>query len=114
MTKELLRDKMIQLRKLQSQREKKIKDQSIVNQIKKHNEFLKSKTVALFYPMTNEIDLRELLEEHKTFLFPRVRKNELDFYIYHNQMKWEISKFGVKEPARSEQLFKGESDRYLW
>ncbi len=110
MMKQALREKMIKLRNSQTEHDKQIKNQSIITQIRNHDHFLKAKTVALFYPMMGEIDLLDLLTENKIFLFPRVCKNEMDFYMYHKQMTWEKSKFGVREPARSEQIFHDKID----
>lgn len=110
MTKQALRDMMIELRNHQSIDDKKTKDQSIIKKIKQHHQFKDAHVVSIFYPMKNEINLLELLNEDKHFLFPRVHKDQMEFYIYHKDMKWEKSKFGVYEPSNNEQMYQGKID----
>jgi 5-formyltetrahydrofolate cyclo-ligase len=48
--------------------------------------------------MCSEIDLRGLMSEDKTFVFPRVDKDVMHFYKYDDQTAFIKSKFGVMEP----------------
>lgn len=110
MTKKEIREKMILLRKNQSIEDKRMKNQSIIEQIKHHEKFIKANTVSIFYPMQDEINLLELLKTDKTFLFPKVIQSDMEFYIYHKDMKWEKSSFGVTEPANQEHIYKDSID----
>lgn len=105
MTKSDIRSEMIMRRKQQNEQEKLLKNKTIIEQIKNHHAYICAKSVALFYPMKDEVNLLELLNEKKTFLFPRVRKDKMDFYIYHQDIKWTKSKFGVTEPDQTETTY---------
>ncbi|MFA7422287.1 MAG: 5-formyltetrahydrofolate cyclo-ligase [Acholeplasmataceae bacterium] len=110
MTKKEIRTKMILLRKNQQTKDRRIKNSSIIEQIKKHEKFMNAKTVSIFYPMADEINLLELLKTDKTFLFPKVIKTDMEFYVYHKNMKWTKSSFGVMEPHDEEQMYRDSID----
>lgn len=99
MTKKEIRNLMFGKRANQNIDEKMIRDQHIINQIISHQKFIQAKTIALFYPMKSEINLLALLKQDKVFLFPKVNKEDLDFYVYKKDMIFEPSKFGVLEPT---------------
>jgi len=107
-----IRKQMMAQRKALSKDEKLMRDTRIIEQIKKDIDFQQAKTVALFYPMPSEIDLRPLLKEKKQFLFPKVIGNDMTFYVYHQNMQWEKSKFGVLEP-KDEKPYEGPIDYML-
>jgi 5-formyltetrahydrofolate cyclo-ligase len=90
MTKSDIRKKMLSLRSKQTSKDKNLRDLSIINQISSHQKFISAKTVAIFYPMKNEIDLLKLLSYDKIFLFPKVN---------HEHIEFEKSSFGVLEPS---------------
>ncbi len=110
MTKVEVRKLMIDLRLKQTSKEKKQRDQDLIEKIKNHPYYKQAQTVTLFYPMNGEIDLLKLLKEHKTFLFPRVQGNHLDFYKYHPYMAFHKSNFGVMEPSEKETKYQGTYD----
>ena len=56
--------------------------------------------------MTNEIDLRPLLVDDKTFLFPKVIGNDIVFYVYKSSLRFEKSAFGVYEPVNGTSYIK--------
>jgi 5-formyltetrahydrofolate cyclo-ligase len=99
MTKKDIRKNMIRLRSIQKRGDKNLRDQHILKQITTHQKFISAKTVAIFYPMKNEIDLLKLLSYDKIFLFPKVNQDDLDFYIFDEHIEFEKSKFGVLEPT---------------
>lgn len=98
MTKQEIRQHMLILRSNQNNEEKQLRDQQIINQIKKHPKFIEAKTVAIFYPTKEEINLLKLISNDKVYLFPKVEKHGLDFHVYDKQTKFEKSKFGILEP----------------
>jgi 5-formyltetrahydrofolate cyclo-ligase len=99
MTKSDIRKKMLSLRSKQTSKDKNLRDLSIINQISSHQKFISAKTVAIFYPMKNEIDLLKLLSYDKIFLFPKVNQDHLEFHIFDEHIEFEKSSFGVLEPS---------------
>lgn len=77
----------------------KIKSKIITQKIENHHKFINAKTVGIYQPMQNEVNIHLIDLEGKTVLYPRVNKNkQLEYVITNNKTKWEINKFGVKEP----------------
>lgn len=109
MTKKGIRKNMIGLRLKQALKDKHLRDQHIIKQITSHEKFISAKTVAIFYPMKNEIDLLKLLSLDKIFLFPKVNQNDLEFYIFDEHIKFEKSSFGVLEPI-GDSIYKDKID----
>lgn len=110
MTKNEIRRLMMDLRLKQTPKERKQRDQDLIKQIRNHPYYQEAQTVAIFYPMKGEIGLLDLLTDDKTFLFPRVRGKELDFYPYHKFMVFHKSTFGVMEPSNQEEKYEGDYD----
>jgi 5-formyltetrahydrofolate cyclo-ligase len=72
--------------------------QIIVEKIKNLDIYKTSKNIMLFYPMTHEIDLRELTNDcSKNFYYPRVSGENL--LVCPNNNEYIKSKFGVLEPT---------------
>jgi len=110
MTKKEIRALMMELRFKQTHKEKKQRDQDLLNQIRNHPYYKNAQTVTIFYPMKGEIGLLDLLKDDKTFLFPKVEGNQLDFYPYHKFMVFHKSAFGVMEPSVKEEKYTGAYD----
>ena len=100
-----IRKKMKDLRNQMNILEKRKLDQSIVEHIKKDKDFINAQVVAFYMPMTNEIDVLPIYDEQKTFLIPRMDKDQMVFVKYHPMMKFEISNFGVKEPCKDAAVY---------
>lgn len=77
-----------------------IKSKIIVQKMEKHHKFINAKTVGIYYPIQNEVNIELLDLTNKNILFPRINKktNKLEFVLIDDKTKWEISKFGIKEP----------------
>ncbi|MFA5560336.1 MAG: 5-formyltetrahydrofolate cyclo-ligase [Acholeplasmataceae bacterium] len=97
-TKKEIRLEMLLKRKSMSDLEKKRQTQSIIDQIQKMETYQTAKTVSIFYPMANEIDLRKLRDDHKEILLPRIDNNKMVFHIWTKETKFKTSSFGVAEP----------------
>ena len=70
----------------------------IVEKIKKLDIYESSKNIMLFYPMPDEIDLRDLTNDFsKNFFYPRVSGKNL--LVCPNNNEFIKSKFGVLEPT---------------
>lgn len=90
---------MLSLRNQLSEKEVITKSQAMVKIIKDLDIYKKSKTIGLYYPMRNELDLRGLLNDSdKTFYFPKVIGDQLAFYQVDAKTTWMKSAFGVLEP----------------
>lgn len=106
-----IRKQMIELRKNLSSKDKKRYDQSIVNQIIESALFNEAKTVSIFMPMKDEIDLTPLLKiKEKTFLIPRVDQDGMVFVIYDKKLKLRKSSFGILEPDINVEIFEDKID----
>lgn len=71
---------------------------SICDEIRKLEEFKNAKNVMIFYPLKDEVDLLELLEDDKNFFLPRMSGLNLNVCPYKKGDKLEVKQFGVKEP----------------
>ena len=67
------------------------------DEIRKLEEFQNAQNVMIFYPLKDEIDLLELLDEDKNFFLPRMSGLNLNVCPYKKGDKLEVKKFGVKE-----------------
>lgn len=99
MTKSELRKVIFQKRGQMTQDEVLYKSKTIVEKIRNDVRYKHASRVAIFYPMGQEVNLLDLLKDDKVFLFPRVEKDGIHFYPYHDQMTFVRSKFGVMEPS---------------
>ena len=102
MTKSEIRLMMLERRNTSTKEELNKKNQSIIDQILKDERFICAKTVAIYYPMGNEVNLLALLKNKKNFAFPKVEKDGIHFYLYQDQTIFSRSKFGVMEPEQGE------------
>lgn len=75
---------------------------SIVANIRLTNVYKKSKHIMLFYPKTQEVDLRELLNDDKMFYLPRVKGDELECCPYVQGDELVLSEFNVWEPVSAD------------
>lgn len=84
--------------------------------IKEDPIFKKAKTVAIFYPMADEINLLSLLDTDKRIVFPKVIGKEMQFYEVKDLAKANLltsflkSSFGVMEPINGRLVSKDEID----
>lgn len=70
----------------------------ICNKIRALEEFKNAQNVMIYYPLKDEIDLLELLDEDKNFFLPRMRGLNLNVCPYKKGDKLEVKHFCVKEP----------------
>lgn len=71
---------------------------NICEKIRALEEFKNAQNVMIFYPLKDEIDLLELLDEEKNFFLPRMTGLNLNVCPYKKGDKLEVKQFGVKEP----------------
>jgi len=98
-SKHVLRDEFKKKRLDQSEDECRRKSKIIIEKIRKLDIYHNSKTVAIYHPVFNEVDLLELLNDDKTFCFPKIislPNAEMDFFEVGPGFKESI--YGIGEP----------------
>ena len=73
----------------------------IIAQIEQMSAFREAKTVLLFYPIHNEVDLRPLITKYgdqKTFLFPVTHRHSMEVRPYDGEDMMRKGRYGVPEP----------------
>lgn len=99
--KSALRKQILQLRKKLSAEEITILSDKINKKLISLDIFKKSKTIALYVPIKNEVDVRPLFKcEGKRFVFPRVENGtkKLTFYEAKSPDDFEKGSFNIPEP----------------
>lgn len=95
-----LRRTFLNIRKNLSPEEIKTFSSEVVENIKKNPVYQSAKTVGLFHPIHNEVNLLSLLEDKsKRFCFPKVINQEtldMDFYEVGNEFSQGV--FNIYEP----------------
>lgn len=71
----------------------------IVANIRESEVYKKSKRVMIFYPLSNEVDLLDLLNDDKDFYLPRVNGDKLECCPYKQGDELSVSSFNVLEPV---------------
>lgn len=83
----------------------------IIAQIEQMSCFRDARTVLIYYPIHNEVDLRPLLvkyESQKTFLFPVTHRHSMEVRPYDGEDMMRKGRLGVPEPQTD--TFKGTID----
>lgn len=73
----------------------------IIAQIEQMSVFQNAKTVMVYYPIHNEVDLRPLVNKYmdqKTFLFPVTHRHSMEVRPYDGEEMMMKGRFGVPEP----------------
>lgn len=104
MTKNEIRQVMLEQRSSASKCLLNKQNRKIIRQIKADERFQEANTIAIYYPMGNEVNLLPLLKEKKRIAFPKVEKDGIHFYRYHKGLEFMKSKFGVMEPVSKERI----------
>jgi 5-formyltetrahydrofolate cyclo-ligase len=102
MIKNEIRKMMLERRNTSSKKELNRKNKSIIQEILADDRFKRAETVAIYYPMGNEVNLLTLMKDHKRFAFPKVEPDGIHFYVFDPHVKFVKSKFGVMEPPQGE------------
>jgi len=86
----------------------------VIAQLEQMSAFKEAKTVLLYYPIHNEVDLRPLLTKYagqKTFLFPVTHRSSMEVRPYDGEDMMRKGRFGVPEPQT--ETYKGQIDLIL-
>lgn len=83
----------------------------IIAQLEQMSAFREAKTVLLYYPIHNEVDLRPLLSKYadqKTLLLPVTHRHWMEVRPYDGEDMMRKGHFGIPEPQT--QTYKGSID----
>ena len=86
----------------------------IIAQLEQMSAFREAKTVLLYYPIHNEVDLRPLLTKYageKLFLLPVTHRHSMEVRPYDGEDMMRKGHFGVPEPQTA--TYKGAIDLIL-
>ena len=100
LSKESIRKDFIRKRNALSNEAVSALSKKIVEHIRHMEEYKSAKTVAIYYPMNQEVDLLELCRDDKLFCFPKVISYPnamMDFF--EQGTEFEVSAFGIHEPT---------------
>lgn len=95
-----LRTLMTQKRRILSTQDVAHFSQDVIEQIKQNSLFQSAKTVMLYYPIQNEIDLLVLYELYpeKTFFLPVTHRKSIEVRQYTGKDNLKKGKFNIPEP----------------
>lgn len=99
--KQRMRELLVQKRRMLSAEERKQLSESVLSQLEKMHCFCDAKTVMLYYPKDNEVDVLPLFKRHKdkTLLLPVTHRKEMTANPFEGNDKMHRGKFGVPEPT---------------
>ena len=86
----------------------------IIAQLEQMSAFREARTVLIYYPIHNEVDLRPLLAKYagqKTFLFPVTHRRSMEVRPYDGEEQMHKGRFGIPEPQTP--TYKGPIDLIL-
>ena len=103
-----------QQRRIMSHEDVEKQSAEIISQIEQMSAFHEARTVLLYYPIHNEVDLRPLLtryEGKKTFLFPVTHRHSMEVRPYDGEDMMKKGRLGVPEPQTA--TYRGKIDLIL-
>ena len=108
-----MRAKLLQRRRILRKEEVEQCSHEVVEQIALLPEFQNAKVVLMYYPIQNEIDLRQLITYYsdKTFLLPVTHRKSLELRQWTGEEKMHHGKHGIPEPKS--ETYKGKPDIIL-
>lgn len=100
--KQKVRELLIQKRRMLSADERKELSESILSQLERMTIFQEAKTVLLYYPKNNEVDVLPLFKRYKrekNLLLPVTHRREMAAHPFEGNDKMHRGKFGIPEPT---------------
>lgn len=104
MTKDQIREEILNLRKNQDISSKKKSELEIYNSVINWEYFKKAKNIGIYFATKHELDtnyiIKEILEKQKNCYLPVIsnKENIFDFYLYNQNIKLMPNKFDILEP----------------
>jgi len=109
-----LRAVVEQRRRMMTDEEVNTQSALIIAQLEQMSAFRDARTVLLYYPIHNEVDLRPLLVKYagqKTFLLPVTHRHSMEVRSYDGEDMMRKGRLGVPEPQT--ETYKGPIDLIL-
>lgn len=100
--KQQMRELLIQKRRIMSAEERQEKSELILQQLEQMQCFCDAKTILLYYPKNNEVDVLPLFKRYKrqkTLLLPVTSRRGMTANPYEGNEKMHRGKFGIPEPT---------------
>lgn len=111
LAKNKMRELLVQRRRVMSPQDCQMYSQQILDQLEKMTCFREAKTVLLYYPIQNEVDVLPLVKKYKhekTLLFPVSHRYGMTVHPYAGNKNMHRGKFGIPEPTTP--AYEGEID----
>ena len=111
LAKNKMRELLVQRRRVMSAQDCQMYSQQILDQLEKMTCFREAKTVLLYYPIQNEVDVLPLVKKYKhekTLLFPVSHRYGMTVHPYAGNKNMHRGKFGIPEPTTP--AYEGEID----
>lgn len=101
MAKSKLRHVLRTMRKGITEIEQKIYSEQILEQLEQLEQFKSAKTILMYNPVDDEVDLTTLIDRETPVAFPRcLDDNNMEFRIVSDKSQLEIGKFDILEPTQ--------------
>ena len=111
LAKNKMRELLVQRRRVMSAQDCQMYSQQILDQLEKMTCFCEAKTVLLYYPIQNEVNVLPLVKKYKhekTLLFPVSHRHGMTVHPYAGNKNMHRGKFGIPEPTTP--AYEGEID----
>lgn len=99
--KQQMRELLIQKRRMLSTEDKRRLSDAILHQLEQMHVFREAKSILLYYPKDNEVDVLPLFKRHKdkTLLLPVTHRKYMTAHPFKGNEKMHRGKFGIPEPT---------------
>ena len=111
LAKSKMRELLVQKRRVMSTADRQMYSQQILDQLEQMTCFREAKTILLYYPIQNEVDVLPLIKKYKhekTLLFPVSHRRAMTVHPYAGNAMMHRGKFGIPEPTTP--MYTGEID----
>ena len=102
LAKNKMRELLVQKRRVMPTSERQMYSQQILDQLEQMTCFREAKTILLYYPIQNEVDVLPLVKKfkhEKTLLFPVSHRRGMTVHPYAGNEHMHRGKFGIPEPT---------------
>ena len=102
LAKNKMRELLVQKRRVMSASDRQMYSQQILDQLEQMTCFHEAKTILLYYPIQNEVDVLPLVKKfkhEKTLLFPVSHRRGMTVHPYAGNEHMHRGKFGIPEPT---------------
>ncbi len=99
----LIRDEVREAKKLLSEEDKAEQAAEILNKIETHPEFIKAKTILMYWSLNDEVPTHDFIKkwhDSKTILLPVVKGHQMTIKPYSPDTIMEKNSLGVQEPQQ--------------